>query len=343
MIQTLRKWDFLDFAKVAGIMLVIMFHAAVEANSIHAYGYNSFWGILGAFAVSIFLMASGFGLALNKSTMPVGEFYKTRLVKLFPPYWVAYAAVALFLFVVSARPLLPMQLDDILFSVIGMDGQSMGWLSHHSGGHLVGDWFFGMLIILYMLFPFLNKLVRRAPLATFVVASIILCLGWHYNDWLYNNLLVWNRSVHMSLSTSMLPFISGMILAKFIQNRRVMLWLSIVSVGVLVVDLFVCRTLILDRFAYMAVFVLVAFTYDRIRFPGIWKRSVDFLSKYSFMAFLLQHQLILIWLRAHTETIPSFANSHFLVCYLIGMVILSFGGAMILQPAADKLRKLLFK
>jgi peptidoglycan/LPS O-acetylase OafA/YrhL len=70
-----------DELKGLGILLVVLYHSgAVLGNE------NTLHGEVG---VDIFLILSGFTLALNSATLPLKEFFKRRFLRIYPSYWLA--------------------------------------------------------------------------------------------------------------------------------------------------------------------------------------------------------------------------------------------------------------
>lgn len=73
----------IDELKGFAILLVILYHAGGVLN----------WDnwLHGEVGVDIFLIASGFTLALNSRELPVLEFVKHRFLRIFPAYWISLA------------------------------------------------------------------------------------------------------------------------------------------------------------------------------------------------------------------------------------------------------------
>jgi hypothetical protein len=91
-------------------------------------------------------------------------------------------------------------------------------------------------------------------------------------------------------------------------------------------------------FSGAALFVLIAAAYGEVRTGSAWKRVVGFLAKYSFMAFLFQHQIIIQFLEMHEDMLPSIAtHSSALWSYGLGMVMLSYLAAYLAYPFGERL------
>ena len=106
---TLRKSQHTDVFPVSvtqelkglGILTVVFAHFAymLVTNAEFLFPLSIIAGV----GVDLFLFMSGYGLSVGmlKKPMPVMEFYKRRLIKIFIPFWVAliitFAADAIFL------------------------------------------------------------------------------------------------------------------------------------------------------------------------------------------------------------------------------------------------------
>lgn len=130
--------------------------------------------LLGFHAVSVFLLLSGFGLAHSlartwRPGTPWRGWYRARLLRLFPMYWVAHLVIVVSPFVWRPEPI---------------DGRF--WLS------LLGDriwpvdtmfyylnpawWYFGLLLQLYLVFPLLFLLLVRVGPSAFLAATLVATL-----------------------------------------------------------------------------------------------------------------------------------------------------------------------
>lgn len=118
--------------------------------------------LLAKVCVAIFVMLSGYGLAasLAPGTMPLAAFYRKRLPRIYLNYWLI-AAIFIALGVLSGlrpvaaafgtRPWLGLALQ-----LLGLDQYLVGGLGYNASW-----WFIGLIVPLYLLFPFLNDLTRK--------------------------------------------------------------------------------------------------------------------------------------------------------------------------------------
>src|SRR5260370_41326619 len=138
---------------------------------------------MGFHGVAVFLVLSGFGLsyALARSGRPPAAWlgwYRSRLVRLLPMYWVAHLVY----------PVSPFQARfdarDYRFalSLLGDRVVPIGTLFYYFHPAL---WYFGLLLQLYLVFPALFVALGRLGVARFPAAAAVVPVGarWlHHRD-----------------------------------------------------------------------------------------------------------------------------------------------------------------
>jgi peptidoglycan/LPS O-acetylase OafA/YrhL len=154
----------LDFCRAFSVIFVIMHHAYRQLSWYHGgriFAWMDKFDI-SALGVTCFLIMSGLGLTLNHSPNESAvSFFKNRIKILMPYFWMSYVAVALFLFWTVGRPFFQSgSLCSILSTFFGIDGWTMDWRIPYSSNYLIGEWFFGCLIGLYLMYPLLRKIMQ---------------------------------------------------------------------------------------------------------------------------------------------------------------------------------------
>ena len=129
---------------------------------------------LGFHAVGVFLVASGFGLTY--ALQPDGpqpawlNWYGRRLIRLFPMYWLAHLV-----YLVSPLVARPEPLDyRFLLSFIGDRVYPVDSIFFYANP---AWWYFGLLLQLYLVFPLLYMLLRKAGVARFLLCTGAFALG----------------------------------------------------------------------------------------------------------------------------------------------------------------------
>ena len=147
---------------------------APSASTVWCLGHGfwvAVWSV-GFHAVAVFLVLSGFGLAysLAKTGNPEDGWtgwYRGRLLRLFPMYWLAH-----FVYLVSPFVFRPEPIDyRFLLSLLGDRVYPVYSLFYYMNP---AWWYFGLLIQLYLIFPFLFRLLQKlGPIWFLVVCGIV--------------------------------------------------------------------------------------------------------------------------------------------------------------------------
>jgi peptidoglycan/LPS O-acetylase OafA/YrhL len=129
-------------------------------------------------AVGVFIVLSGFGLtySLTKKGHPEGGWnvwYRRRLVRLFPMYWVAHL-IALFAPLAHRSDPADWRL---LMSLVGNRIYPAETLFYYL---VPAWWFFGLLIQLYLVFPALFRLLQRMGPVWFFIVCVVFTAASRY-------------------------------------------------------------------------------------------------------------------------------------------------------------------
>jgi peptidoglycan/LPS O-acetylase OafA/YrhL len=122
---------------------------------------------VGFHAVSVFLVLSGFGLtySLARTGEPEGGWlgwYRARLLRLFPMYWLAHLVYLVSPFIARPEPL-----DyRFLLSFLGDRIYPVDMIFFYANPAL---WYFGLLLELYLVFPLLFRLLQKLGVTWFLV------------------------------------------------------------------------------------------------------------------------------------------------------------------------------
>ena len=169
------------------ILWIMMLHFTF--HQIKPLGFVAQYGFAG---VDMFLFVSGFGIYYSlKKDSSLYSFYKKRLFRIFPTYYLLGIIASIVLFH-----------DNILtylyrYSTIGFWIDNIYW-----------EWYIPSLLLLYLLAPFLKKIIDRKMLYTISLISII-CLVCAY--FLINEDII-NRE-HFFTLYRIPAFIFGMVCA----------------------------------------------------------------------------------------------------------------------------------
>ena len=154
--------------KGLGILTVVFAHFAymLVTNADFLFPLSIIAGV----GVDLFLFMSGYGYTVGmlKTPLPVLEFYKRRVIKIFIPFWVAiiiiFAADAIFL--------------DKNYGVSYMIQSLLGWFPTANGSEDVNSpfWYITWMMMFYALFPLVFS-TKRPWLSAIILAVIATLIG----------------------------------------------------------------------------------------------------------------------------------------------------------------------
>lgn len=160
----------LDAIRIFAIILLLFSHVSAFLGLPYGgfFGIKNFYYVsLGGVAVTIFLVLSGLVLGLNYPLISNNyfKFIYSRFKRIYPIYWLSL----LFSILIAVDRSQWSGLSDFLFSISGFYAFFGFW----GGPYLATSWFIGLIISLYFFYPFLSKLLRKAPINGIIILLII--------------------------------------------------------------------------------------------------------------------------------------------------------------------------
>jgi len=337
----------MDFIRAVACILVITYHALFHMIRLARPETTApaYLGAIGLIGVIWFFVLSGMGISLSgKRWGGAKEFYAKRICAIYPPFWLAYLMTAAYLFLSTGRPIIPARPQSIPASFLGVDGLGMSMCGGLGGGYLVGEWFLGCLLVIYLIYPLIRKAMERQPLLTFGGSVAVAGLWLGNNAWLYRHCLSNSTAFYHPLFN--LPFfIFGILIASYMQDKKKMKLLTTICAAAIAILLALHGAGLINiiqdqiplRIAILALFPVIYVLYDKLKTGEIWRGIIGFLAKYSFLAFLFHHRIILSFLKSHSDDLWFLARSHGAINYVIGMIGVSYLAAYLVYPLAEKL------
>lgn len=183
----------IDFIRAAALLTIIFFHYLEsgilalgllqnpEHFTFHGISLLHLGGVnlaLGNWGVSLFLIISGASLMyVYENGLEVKTFYKKRVRAMMPLYWLAFSVAFVVQFMIcGGLNWTEAEAWTLILTFLGLDG----WLSEVIPNFaLVGDWYVGAILIIYLFFPLFYKCIKKHPHITIFVYAIIFLI-WEF-------------------------------------------------------------------------------------------------------------------------------------------------------------------
>lgn len=284
-----RQWDAI---RILCTFIIICYHISCEASfSGTEYiipFYNTANGAWGAMMVSVFFMLSGSTLYYVyrsfENREQIMRFYKNRIRDIMLPFWITWF---IFYIVKSVR----VQdiawgggFDKLILSVIGVDGY-MYYLGENYT--LIGEWFFGAIVILYGIYPCVLWIFDNyRKLGTGLIFSVYIVIAF-FNPF--------KMAAYRNIFTCIWSFWIGIILGGQCCRQKLNGYAAgLMGITCSLVVIFIKIPLppeLILPIGGVSFYVSIYFLYGQV----LKKRDVkisDILYKGSFMTYLIHHQII---------------------------------------------------
>lgn len=324
----------LDCIRVLSIFIIVIFHYAATMpynGSALIFHANGTWGSIGT---AVFFILSGYLLRKHYADITsVLDFYKRRFVTIFPAFYMAFLVCYLinvirqrsFFYMGAAYPL--------VYSVLGIDNlvKQYGLTTYA----VVGEWFTGVIIILYALFPVFNRLIKKNKWGTTAVFFVI---------YVVVNMFEW-RTVLPEISVLSCGFIFwiGMLIAEYSDYLRKNTFIGIISLLAAIILLFVrvpVQRLFINHFISLLFFISGVIILKGLKSDTAFGGAMVFLSNTSYAVYLTHHYILNV-LASVNEKIGIVNNIPFMSAFA-GYLIVVMITSVVLYYSSRAVSKRLF-
>lgn len=322
-----KRVFYLDFIRAISVISIVIFHfnCSLSAHGTYIgkvpvifYSYRN--GNLGQMGVSLFFIISGASLMYTyKDSCNLKEYVAKRCKAIYPMFYIAYIAVAIYYFY-RYKSLNPFVVDrerwSFIFTILGIDGVVSPIIPNF---YILGEWFLGCILFMYLLFPLLRKLVISVrPYLLIIICIILFCTTVS----LYNT----NYPIEYFVFIRIYEMLFGMIFIYYIDKFNIKLTLiSLVAIIIwFSVDIpipQIYKTVLMGFF----LFVLLGYIGQNIKCSNKFKKIIIIVSSYSYPIYLIHHV-------AMEQVCSHFENANFgiieayfvLICVIIVIALLAY-------------------
>lgn len=266
--------------------------------SLFRYGY---------IGVDIFLFLSGFGLCFSIEKNSIRQFYLNRFRRIIPLYWLQIIIELFIAVVIGGGGNFP---TERLPSFLG--------LPVIEEGLPLSNWYVSAIILFYLLFPLLVRVVRRYPLgtllSTYSVATLLLSvfpkMPWYY-DCIVSRLSV---------------FELGIICYSFHSDVHVMSRSFVVSAFVWCLSITYDVSMFLDTSAFCPILILCLYTLHKTftETHAKTEKILMFVGMYSYEIFIsngsVAATLLYLFRIGHMRHLWEIVSSYIILSFIYGSI-----------------------
>ena len=348
------RYEFMSILRLLSLMGVVYYHTLVtlylqgirQKDTIEAMYANVNMNFP-AIGVSLFLMLSGGGLMMSskkKADFSVKDFYKGRFMRILIPFYISYIVYSIYLFLIGFE--FPVYFESLtgvkpsplcfIFTLLGMDGY-LSIFNIPTFTLMLGEWFLGCLIPMYIVFPLLRKCILKNRNLTLIIATvyyIIALATYKYMPWSfvpsYNNFTI-----------KIYDFILGMFLVEVMD--RIPKWTAAIGVALLGFYLLYPSKLPIDMTPSIVILAVGTF-FIFLALEGLFKKMphfmkvVNVLSAYSYTYFLFHHIVIgqaCIYANEHGDL----SSNKSLLLLFLAQILITSAVAVLIKVLSDLVYK----
>ena len=180
---------YLDLVRAAALICILIVHFNATVTGYFTLPHKLFTSTLplgiylGDFGSSLFFIVSGASLALTvPAEQSPAQFYKRRARAVYPLFWLAWFVVFSYRFVAHPGSFGGARTVTLVLTLLGLDNFAVaaGWVGTDFA--CVGEWFLGSILFLYLLFPLLQRGLRKRPWLTWAL-TLAVCIPVHLLSW----------------------------------------------------------------------------------------------------------------------------------------------------------------
>ena len=283
-----KKIFYLDFIRVISMIMIVTYHFFIHFAENNITGVslfsNSNWGLIG---VTLFFMISGASLMYNYGEkIDLKTYAKKRFLGIYPMFWIAYGLLFIYIFYQCKSYVWGLPGYKIIYSLLAMDG----YLSVYTKTiYLIGEWFLGCIVYIYILFPLLRIAMKKYPKTTLGIGTV---LNFAMLLFYKNGIMPINKN----LIVCTYSFLLGMYIIEYIKEFK--LWQMLIATIVFIVGYEIKVTdinnqVLIANFIAYNLFVVLAYIGQRLENIKILTKIFALISKYSYAIFLVHHYLIM--------------------------------------------------
>ena len=284
--KTIARESNIDIIRVLSVFIIVNFHFCAALGRIESpfYRYaNGGWGSVGT---TMFYLMSGYVMMLNYPKVEhIKAYYQKRALSLYPTFYIVFLAGYLYHSIDMKNFQYGGAPWRFLYSILGIDGyMTMNGIQTY---YIIGEWFTGVIIICYLLYPILNLLIQKYQLAT----TLILFLFYFSNICFHFSKTVPDAAI----CTGLFLFWLGMLMqthSNHIKQTKILLPICILCIISIVSIKLPFFELPYKNLLGISIFTILYILCNQRTLPVNIEKYVQYICKISYPIYLCHHIII---------------------------------------------------
>lgn len=320
----------LDVIRSVAILMIFTFHfCCTIGNTGVFYGYaNGGWGSVGT---TMFFLLSGFLLGKRyHKKISIKKFYWKRWLSIFPLFYLTFVVAFVINGITTGNWRYGGSLWKLIYTILGCDN----YLNFYgiSSYAIVGEWFTAVIVIVYIVYPFLNVLIQKSQLWGSVLV---------YGLYFLNLGVDWFQVVDdANPITGIAMFWTGMLLAGY-ADKLSSRGLVILELAVAALIMFVKlpgNPLLWKNMLGIIIFGILFICAECLeKAPPVAAKVFSYISIYSYAAYLCHHFILIRGMSVLSQVLTG--RFHTLEWYVICLVITGVS-SLVLYQGLEFLKKI---
>lgn len=301
-----------DYIRIILTLMIVTFHFC-EANGFYSSKLftmaNGTWGWV---ATTAFILLSGYLLRMRHGNkVELLTFYKKRFLTLFPSFYIAFLISFIIHAICLRSPFFGGHPVKIIFSILAIDSYvGLYGISTYS---VVGEWFTGLIIMLYLLYPLLDFLMEKARwiITVFLFALYIINAIYKIDP----------TTVDASIITGLFIFWCGMLISEYsdiIRAKRFVSFILLLPFLILIFYKINLPVLFTTNIMGLLLFLTLIILLKGISIAG---KMAGFLSSISYEVYLIHH--FIMYKLATIISIKDYSLIYILLFYILTLIIIT--------------------
>ena len=315
-----------DFVRVISFAFIFIFHFYEELEAVtgrqtllrhQANGNLAVMGNVLFFALSGAMLYLGYGgLTVKSGRKDIVRFYKKRWLSLFPSFLIAWGALYLLKAVASRDLFYNGNPASLLLSLVGLDGYMSYRITDY---YIIGEWFLGAMVLIYLLYPVINYFFSKWPVATALGNLLLTGAVWIPG--------LWKIDTGRNLIVCAFCFVMGMLFMKYQKMICRKVYVNVAAIAALVLFTVPMPN---SQYGYellaFCMMIILFFLGERIMQNRVCDRIFTFLASFAYDVFLVHHIVIY-------AIQGIFASNSGIMCHVlfVGTGLISILGGFILH------------